>query len=73
MKRIEIWTYACYITKIFNLQMQRTCEIEFIAKMFDKDKGELVSTGELSAYINDKFSIYSLSYIGLYYLSKTCN
>lgn len=53
--------------------MQKTCEIEFIAKMFDKDKGELVSTGELSVYINDKFSIYSLSYIGLYYLSKTCN
>jgi hypothetical protein len=31
--------------------MQKMCEIEFIAKMFDKDKGELVSTGELSAYI----------------------
>ena len=23
--------------------MQKTCEIEFIAKMFDKDKGELVT------------------------------
>ena len=44
--------------------MQKTCEIEFIAKMFDKDKGELVSTGELSAYFSDKFSIYSLSILG---------
>ncbi len=54
--------------------MQKTCEIEFIAKMFDKDKG---TNSPLPAVIlmvsTEPFSIYSLSYIGLYYLSKTCN